>query len=135
MCRIPINNSTLDTEVVALLDYLRNFWKSPNLLLINCEMELNLSQSKNCIISKIFNTPEIDANPVPVPPITHVSATTTTTALLQINRTKRYVPVVTLFLNNNIKLLGNLKQGFKRTISWIKYRSEITVQPKRSNLY
>ena len=43
MCRIPINNSTLDTEVVTLLDYLRNFWKSPNLLLINCEMELNLS--------------------------------------------------------------------------------------------
>ena len=28
----------------------------------------------------------------------------------------------------------NIKQGFKRTISWNKYRSEITIQPKNNNL-
>ena len=27
-----------------------------------------------------------------------------------------------------------MKQGFKRTISWNKYRSEITTQPKSNNL-
>ena len=48
--------------------------------------------------------------------------------------TKIYVPVVTLSINNNIKLLENIKQGFKRTISWNKYRSEITVQPKTNDL-
>ena len=37
-------------------------------------------------------------------------------------------------INDNIKFLENIKQGFKRTISWNKYRSEITTQPKNNNL-
>ena len=37
-------------------------------------------------------------------------------------------------INDNIKLLENIKQGFKRTISWDKYRSEITTQTKNNNL-
>ena len=48
--------------------------------------------------------------------------------------TKRYVPVVTLFINDNIKFLENIKQRFKRAISWDKYRSEITTQPRNNNL-
>ena len=47
-----------------------------------------------------------------------------------ISSTKLYVPVVTLLINDNIKFLENIKQGFKRTISWNKYRSEITTQTK-----
>ena len=43
-----------------------------------------------------------------------------------ITSTKLYVPVFTLSINDNIKFLENIKQGFKRTISWNKYRSEIT---------
>ena len=35
---------------------------------------------------------------------------------------------------NDIKLLEQLKSGFKRTIKWNKYRSQITIQPKNSNL-
>ena len=31
--------------------------------------------------------------------------------------TKLYVPAVTLSINNNIKFLENIKQGFKRTVS------------------
>ena len=37
-------------------------------------------------------------------------------------------------INNKIKFLENIKQGFKRTISWNKYRSEKTTQPKNNNL-
>ena len=51
-----------------------------------------------------------------------------------ITSTKIYVPVVNLSINDNIKLLENAKQRFKRTISWNKYRSEITTQPKNNNL-
>ena len=51
-----------------------------------------------------------------------------------ITSTKRYVPIVTLSVNDNIRFLENIKQGFKRTISWNKYRSEITTQPKNNNL-
>ena len=48
--------------------------------------------------------------------------------------TKRYAPVVTLPVNDNIKLLESIKQGFKRIIFWNKYKSEIMTQPKKNNL-
>ena len=35
---------------------------------------------------------------------------------------------------NNINFLENIKQEFKRTVSWNKYRSEITTQTKNNNL-
>ena len=37
-------------------------------------------------------------------------------------------------INDNIKFLENIKQGFKRPIFWNKYRSEIITQPKTNNL-
>ena len=51
-----------------------------------------------------------------------------------ITSTKTFVPVVTLSVNGNIKFLENIKQEFKRTISWSKYKSEITTQTKNNNL-
>ena len=49
-----------------------------------------------------------------------VAAIQTTWTIFQIYNAKLYVPVVTLSVNNNIKFLKNIKQGFKRTISWKK---------------
>ena len=112
----PINNNTLDTEVVVSLKYLSNFWRSLNLSLTNYETELDLPRLKDCKISEIFNTPEIDANPPAVLPNGHAPATSTTSALFQINSTKLYVPVVTLSINNSIKFLENRKHGFERKI-------------------
>ena len=51
-----------------------------------------------------------------------------------ITSTKLYVPVSTLSINDNIKCLENIKQGFKGTISLNKYRSEITTQKNIYNL-
>ena len=48
-----------------------------------------------------------------------------------ISSTKLYVPVVTLSIDDNIKLLENIKQGFRRTICLNKYRSEIITQLKK----
>ena len=45
-----------------------------------------------------------------------------------------YVPVVTLSTEYDNKLLEQLKTGFKRTIKWNKYRSEVTKQTKTNNL-
>ena len=47
-----------------------------------------------------------------------------------ITSTKSFVSIVTLFISDNIKFLKNIKQGFKRTVSWNKSRSEITTRPK-----
>ena len=51
-----------------------------------------------------------------------------------ITSTKLYVPVFTLSINDNINFLENIMQGFKRAISWNKYRSEIIKQTKSNNL-
>ena len=50
-----------------------------------------------------------------------------------ITSTNRYVPVVTLYKNDNIKFLEHLKQVFNLTILWNKYRSEITTQPRNNH--
>ena len=52
----------------------------------------------------------------------------------QITDTKLYVPVVTLSKENNIKLLEQLKTGFKKTIKWNKYRSQMYFQNNNNNL-
>ena len=55
-------------------------------------------------------------------------------ATFQITDTKLYVPVVSLSKENNIKLLEKLKSGFKKTIKWNKYRSQISVQSNNNKL-
>ena len=45
-----------------------------------------------------------------------------------------YVPVVTLSAENDNKLLEKLKTGFKRTIKWNKYISEMSSYTKNNNL-
>ena len=37
-------------------------------------------------------------------------------------------------IDDSVKFLENMKEGFKRAISWNKYRSEIKTQPKSNNL-
>ena len=48
-----------------------------------------------------------------------VDETRTTGATFKINSTNLYVPVVALSLNDNIRFLENIKQRFKKIISWI----------------
>ena len=67
-------------------------------------------------------------------PVQYEVTSQITSATFQINNAKLYVPVVTLSIIDNIKVLENTKQGFKRTISWNKYRSETKTQVKRNNL-
>ena len=52
----------------------------------------------------------------------------------KITDTKLYVPVISLSKENDTRLLEQLKIGFKRTIKWNKYRSQMTVQPQNNNL-
>ena len=89
-----------------------------------------MTWSKYFVISEISITPAIAGNPRARLPVRAREARHTTGATFQINNAKLYVPVVTLSINDNINFSENIKQGFKRTISWGKYRSEITTQPK-----
>ena len=52
----------------------------------------------------------------------------------QIADIKMHVPVVTVSKENDKKLLQQLKPGFKRTVKWNKYKSQMTVQRKNNKL-
>ena len=52
----------------------------------------------------------------------------------QITDKKMFVPVVTLSKEHNKKLLEQLKSGFKRTVKWNKYRSQMNNQGNSNNL-
>ena len=97
-----------------------SFWRSLDLPLINYEIELDLSWSRSCVISKIWRTPAVAAK------WNATAETQRTSTIFQINIANLYLPVVNLSANANIKSLENIKQGFKKTISWNKYRSELT---------
>ena len=122
----PNNYNILDTQVVVSVKFLINLLRSLDLPLINCKIELNLS-----IITEASKTYGAVPNTNQVR--YHVTSQKAR-ATFQISNTKLYVPVVTLLINDNIKFLQNIKQGFKRTISCKKYRSEITTQSKNNNL-
>ena len=57
-----------------------------------------------------------------------------TSATFKIIDTKLHVPVVTLSTKDDNIFLEQLKSGFKRTIKWNKYRSEMTNQTKTNHL-
>ena len=46
----------------------------------------------------------------------------------RITDTKLYVPVVTLSIQDNAKLLEQLKSGLKRKINWNKHEPKVTVE-------
>ena len=54
--------------------------------------------------------------------------------ILKLCYKRLYVPVVTLSKDDEIKLLTNLKSGFKREIIWNKYRSQMTTEAINNNL-
>ena len=81
------NGGAKDVEIMVPLKYLSNFWRTPEMPLINCEISLQLKWSKSCIL--IAGT----AN--------------NQNQTLQINNTKLYVPVVTLSTQENINSLNN----------------------------
>ena len=118
-----------DVEVVVPLTYLSNLWKILDIPLINCEISLNLTWSEDCVLtSKVTRDADSDADPVVAGIINP------TTETFKITGCKLYVPVVDLSAENNHKLLEQLKTGFKRTIKWNKYRSEMSNQTKNNNL-
>ena len=80
--KTPSACNTKDVQIIVPLKYLSNFWRTLEIPLINCEVNLILTCSKNGVIS---------------------SATGETKFLT--TETKLYVPVVTLSIQDNAKLL------------------------------
>ena len=92
------------------LKYLSNFWRTLEIPLINCDLNLILTWSDKCELSN-----------------------DTKAKTFAITDTKLNVLVVTLSTQDNTKLLKQLKSGFKRTTNWNKH--QINVLPERQNQY
>ena len=76
------------------LKYLSSFWRTLEISLINCEINLILTWSEKCVLSN------------------DTKATT-----FVITDTNLFTPVVTLSTQDNAKLLQQLKSSFSRTIN------------------
>ena len=118
-------------EIVVPLKYLSNFWRNLDMTLINCEVTLTLTWSENCVLTDI-KTQTAAAAQGDNPAREKVDAPTNAT--FKITDTKLYVPVVTLSAKDDNNFLERLKSGFKRTINWNKYRSEMNDQTKTNHL-
>ena len=101
-------------EIMVSLNNLSNLWRTLEISLIDCEVNLIFTWSANCVI--------VSTN------VTNQNATFT------ITETKLYSPVVTLSTQDNAKLLTQLKSGFKRAINWNKYLSKPEFLPQNQNL-
>ena len=83
------NNGTKDVEIIVPLKYLSNFWRTLEMSLINCEVNLILTWSSTCVLI--------------------ATGVQNQAATFEITDTKLYVPVVTLSTQGNLKFLQQLK--------------------------
>ena len=83
-------------KIAVPLKYLSNFWRSLEMPLINCKINLELNHTKDCVMSAIADT------------------------TFKITKTKLYDPIVTLSTKYNVKLVILLEEGFKRPVYWNK---------------
>ena len=104
----------VDVEIMVPLKYLSNFWRTLEMSLIDCKVELILTWSENCVI---ISTKVANQNPT-----------------FTITETTLHVPIVTLSTQDNAKSLPQLKSGFKRIISWSKYLAKPELLTKKANL-
>ena len=96
-------------KIPVRLKYFSNFWRSLEMPLINCKVELSLKWIENCVLT----TGEIGAN---------ADATVADSATLEVIDVKLYVPVVTLSAEDNVKLVKQLNEAFKRPVYWNNYK-------------
>ena len=102
----------LNVKVVVPLKYLSNFFRSLEMLLINCKIKLNLAWKKQCVLSTE------DGN-----------------AVFIINDTKMYVPVVTLSKEDNKDFIEQQNKGFQRSIYWNEYKTKEINENADANVF
>ena len=121
------NQGTKDIELAIPLKYLGNFWRALNIPLISCEVSLELKWDKNCVITSLEQRVIAGANPL-------ARDNAPKGATLATTDCKLYLTAVTLPKDDEIRLLTNLKSGFKTEIIWNKYRSQMTTEAINNNL-
>ena len=97
-------------KIAVPLKYLINFWKSLEMSLIICKVELPLTWIENCVLSGAENIKNA-----------WVVANAGTVASFKITDVKLYVAVVTLWTEDSVKL-SKLSTGVKSPVYWKAYK-------------
>ena len=92
------NGTKSKVKIAVPLRYLSNFWRSLEIPLISCKVEISLKWYDRCLLS------------------------TANTATFKITDAKLYFPIVTLSVEDNAKLTKLLNEGIKRPIHWNKHK-------------
>ena len=108
------DDGTKDVEIMVPLKYLSVFWRTLEMSLINCEINLILTRSQNCVM--------VSSN------VANKNAT------FAIIATKLYVAVVTLATKDNANRLQQLESGSKRIVNWNKFLSNPELLAQNPNL-
>ena len=106
------NITKRSVKVVVPLKYLSNFFRSLEMLLINCKIKLNLTWKKECVLSNQDGA-----------------------AVFIINDTKMYVPVVTLSKEDNKDFIKQQNKGFQRSIYWNEYKTKELTENADANVF
>ena len=109
--KTPAAGTEKDVGIMVPLKYLSKFWRTLEMPLINCEVNLILTWSSTCVITNSAGV-----------------------GTFKIIDTKLYVPVGTLTTQDNSMLLQQLKSRFKRVISRKKYLSKPELLAQNPNL-
>ena len=99
------DNNVNNVKLVVPLKYVSSFFRSLEMPLVNCKIDLELTWHKDCMISS-------------------VNAAAGQVVSFMITNTELYVPVVTLSTKDNNNLTKQLNDRFKRTIYWNQYMSK-----------
>ena len=105
------NGIVKNASTAVPLQYLSDFWRSLEMLLIDCKVELKLRLSKHYVL---FVAVIDNANGNNDDNIT----------IFTIKDTKLYVPVGTLSARGNQKLSKLLSKGFKKSVHWNDYKTK-----------
>ena len=109
------NNTEKKVEIAVPLKHLSNFGWTLDMPLVNCEINLILTWSENCVLASKTK----DAVPAQGENSAVAAIDNPTNATFQITDTKLYVPVVTLSTENDKGLLQILRTGLKKLLNEI----------------
>ena len=91
-----------DVKIAVPLKYMSNLWRSLKMPLINCKIYLKLNWSKDCVMPNVVVVREF-----------------------KVTNTKLYVPIVTLWSKDNVKLVKLLEERFNRLAHWNEYQKKV----------
>ena len=97
------NRKIDNAKIVVPLKYVSNFFRALEMALINCKVHLELTWTKDCLLSNVNDDTKF-----------------------LITDAKLYVLVVTLSAKDNKNFIKQQNEGFKLSVYWNEYKSDVS---------